>query len=152
MFLWNNNYDRNVIGSKSCRRGDEFLRELKVNLKSSKRTKFQHGDTSIFELTATECWLKHLNFVSDTFQLTFIVATILSFHLWFIWQTRQGEWLSRITNKTRVFQIKKDNSLSLLYYIFFIQYNLKAVWFLLYRDFLRTTLQRYFHKNIGFPF
>ena len=66
--------------------------------------------------------LKQLNFVSDTFQLTFVVVTILSFHLWFIWQTRQGEWLSRITNKNGFFQIKKDSSHALLYYIFFIQY------------------------------
>ena len=85
LLLWNNSYDRNVIGSKSCRRGDEFLGVLKVNLKSSKRIKIsQHGDTSIFELTTRECGLKHLNFVSDTFQLTFVVVTTLSFHLWFI--------------------------------------------------------------------
>ena len=58
-----------------------------MNLKSFKRTKLQHGDTSIFELTARECGLKHSNFVLDTFQLTFVVVTILSFHfsdLWFI--------------------------------------------------------------------
>lgn len=59
----------------------------------------------------------------------------------------QGEWLSRITKKNPVFfQIKKAR-LALFYYLFFIQYNLSAVWFLLYGDFLRTTLGDPFYMD-----
>lgn len=112
------------MGSKSCPWGDEFLGVLKVNLRSSKRPKFQHGDTSTFELTA-RVRIETLKFCKRrTFQLTFIVATILSFHLWLIWQTRQGEWLSRITNKTRVFS-NKERQLSFFVILHILHSNKK---------------------------